>query len=148
MKIRTCNWSWSLKGWVFCRFLYQGRLSTSILAAGCEQTRHLQSRKSTRHSSRRVQSSYPNRQFLIPPIAPSLLRPTNLDRIPLRPLSPSLPPTTQNPHAHNVRLNAHPAHSDRNLPTESNPPLRIRRRNPSSWRRSPRERGPKRPQLT
>ena len=62
--------------------------------------------------------------------------------------TPTLSPQPQKPHAHDDRLNAHTAHSDRNLPTERHPSLRIRRRNSSSWRRSPCERGPKRSRLT
>ena len=86
----------------------------------------------------------PKRQLLIPPIA--VPPPTNEFRpSPTETSTLSLPPTAR---GHNVRLNTCPTHPDRNLPTESHPPLRIRRRNPSSWRRGSRERGPKRSRLT
>ena len=74
----------------------------------------------------------------------SVPQPTNFDWVQLRPThSPSL-----QPHTHNVRLDGHPTHPDRNIPTKSYPPLRIGRRNPSSWRRGSRERGPKCSRLT
>ena len=66
-------------------------------------------------------------------------------RLHARSLSP--PPTTQKPHADNVRSNAHLDLPNGNLPTKSHPPLHISSRNPSSWCWSNRERGPKRSRL-
>ena len=107
--------------------------STSILGFGSDQTKVKPPFAGPELASRKGNSPHPSDR--------------TFGRVQLR-LHTHSPSNHTKFYADNVRLNTHSACPNRSLPTESHPPLRFGSRNPSSWRRSTRERGPKRSRLT